>query len=431
MKHGPNRRQILTGSGAIAMLAGVPATAADDHERIDRDQRRYLGYGMKRAGGAGDNQVGRWLEEELAALGYAITRQRVMVPFFDADRATLQAAGTSASILPQPIVVATPAAGITAPLVRVAGNGVFDRSLAGAIALVDLPHSRWSSAVAKPVQGPVTTALAAGARAAVLVTNGPTGEALALNADGRKPMFDRPVAVLAPDDAGPFFAAAAKGAPATMTVAGRGGRRPATNFVARLARGHGSWLVVSTPRSGWFTCAAERGSGIAAWLSLARWAPTAFPDHNLAFVCNTGHEYEYLGSEEALTASVPKPGETAAWLHLGANVAARDWHEFGSKLLPLTTADPQRYLAVSPTLLGEARRAFAGQAGFASPYPVDQVAAGEIVPIVAAGYRNVAGTFGAHRFHHATGDDERCLVTEPVASAVAGFKTLLAAMAAG
>jgi hypothetical protein len=42
----------------------------------------------------------------------------------------------------------------------------------------------------------------------VAITNGPTGKVIALNADGRKPMFAGPVALLAPEAAGPFLGAA-------------------------------------------------------------------------------------------------------------------------------------------------------------------------------------------------------------------------------
>src|SRR3546814_3660806 len=84
---------------------------------------------------------------------------------------------------------------------------------------------------------------------------------------------------------------------------------------------------------------------------------------------NTGHEYENLGAEEALKAAAPKPAETHFWLHLGANVAARDWHEGLFGLAPLAGVDSQRYLVVSPPLLPAARRLFAGLAGLESPYP--------------------------------------------------------------
>jgi hypothetical protein len=151
--------------------------------------------------------------------------------------------------------------------------------------------------------------------------------------------------------------------------------------------------------------------------------------YNLAFVCNTAHEYEYLGADQALQAIAPKPDETTMWLALGAAVAARDWHELIPPLRPLPNADPQRYLVVSSDLLETARRAFAGQPGIEAPYDVNLFTAGELTPVYNAGYKTVAGFFGCHRFHHSRSDDERCAVAEPTRQAVTGCQTLLQALA--
>src|SRR5690606_10713083 len=158
----------------------------------------------------------------------------------------------------------------------------------------------------------------------------------------------------------------------------------AFNIIGRLDRGKGRWITISTPRSGWFGCAGERGGGIAAWLDLARAAPALLPDHDLAFLCNSGHEYENLGAEASLKAVAPKPTETHFWLHLGANVAARDWHEGLFGLAPLSGADSQRYLVASPPLLPAARRLFAGLAGLENPYSSEALSAGELTAIIAA-----------------------------------------------
>ena len=176
-------------------------------------------------------------------------------------------------------------------------------------------------------------------------------------------------------------------------------------------------------------CAGERGGGIAAWLQLAREAPKLFPDHDLAFLCNSGHEYENLGAEEALKAAAPKPTETHFWLHLGANLAARDWHEGLFGLSPIGGTDSQRHLVVSPPLLPVARRLFAGLAGLETPYPSDKLSAGELTAIIAAGYPSVAGIFGVHRFHHVEGDDARCVDAAAVATTTAAFRELLIAAA--
>lgn len=395
-----------------------------DHERVSIDLDRYAGLGGKASGGIGDTAIGGWLADELAALGFAIERQPISVPFFTGT-AEAETGSARAVVIPQAIVTSTGAAGATGPLVRVdaaTASASADR-LRGAIALVDLPFARWSTA--KPIQGLVDALFAAGSKAALLVTNGPSGKAIALNADGKRPMFGKPVAILAPRDAAPFYVAATRDGEATLRIIGEGGRRPAFNVIGRLDRGRGKWLVVSTPRSGWFTCAGERGPGIAVWLGLARWAAKALSAYDLAFICTSGHEYENLGAEHALRSTAPAARDTALWLHLGSNVAARDWHDLTPQWMPLTTADPQRYLVASPKLIDAGRRAFAGQAGLADPLSSDVAADGELKSVIAAGYSTVAGVYGAHRFHHAREDTEDCLLPEATAAAFEGFRTFL------
>lgn len=400
--------------------------AKPNDDRVAADLEKYVGFGIKASGGAGDVATGEWFATELAMLGFAVERQPISVPFFTIDTAELETGGARAAVIPQAIVATTDAAGVTGPCVRVDVTTGATKAgrLRGAIALVDLPFARWSSA--KPIQGFVDALFAAGAKAALLVTNGPTGKAIALNADGRQPMFAGPVAVLAPRDAEPFYVAAARGDPATLRITGQGGRRPAFNMIARIDRRRAKWLVVSTPRSGWFTCAGERGPGIAVWLGLAQWAAAALPDHDLCFICTSGHEYENLGAHAALSRA-PAPRDTALWLHLGSNVAARDWHDLAPPMSPLTTADPQRYLVTSPTLLASARRAFTGQPGLADPLSSDVAADGELKSVIAAGYPVVAGVYGAHRFHHAREDNRECLVPEATKQALTGFRAFVAA----
>lgn len=410
----------------LAPVSGSLARVTRDH--VDRDLHRYIGFGTKASGGPGDNACGEWLESELKDQGFGVAREPVSVPFFNPRRAELTLERLAAPVIPQAIVVATGKAGVSGRFVRVDPAIPPEQSLSDAIALVDLPSWRHSSALEKPVRQGVDAAIAKGARAAVLITNGPTGLAIALNTDGNKPMFDIPVAVLAPEHATPFRAAAMRGEKGTLFLTGIGGRRKAFNLVGRLDRGKSEWIVVSTPRSGWFTCAGERGPGVAVWLALARWAPKALAAYNLCFIANSAHEYEYLGADRSIRAVAPPPERTAMWLALGAAIAARDWHELIPPFLPLPDADPQRYLVVSPDILATAKRAFAGQVGINAPYRTSRFTAGELTPVHEAGYKTVAGFFGIHRFHHTQRDDVRCIVVEPTRQVVASCQTLLTSL---
>lgn len=410
---------------------GVEKSAGVEQAPVDRiavDLDRYGRAGLKASGGAADTTTGAWLEAALKAAGYKTERQTIEVPWFAADTATLTATASIATLIPVAIVQRTPVGGVTARLVRLqVGSG--SRDIARAIAMIDLPYARWSSATAKAIREPVVAAFAAGARAVVLITNGPTQGALALNAPANAPLFAGPVAVMAPRDALPFYRIAEESGPATLRIEGSGGRRDAFNLIGRIDRGAARWLVVSTPRSGWFGCVGERGPGIAAWLALARWAATAIGQHNVAFVCNSGHEYEYHGAKASLATLVPKPAQTAFWLHLGANVATRDWHEpGGGVLLPLPSADPQRFLVTSPDIVPIARKIFAGEPGLEAAYSASQGSAGELGDIVAAGYPRFAGIFGAHRFHHSIDDDSRTVSAPLVGRVVSACQRLIQAI---
>ena len=428
---GTTRRRFLAASATAPLISavGTSAAAANDEaiqaDAVAEDLHRYIGFGNKQSGGPGDEACGAWLETELARAGFATERQYFSAPWFEADRAELAIGEARARLWPQPIVQTTPANGIAAPVVRVDSQGLAARPLDGAIALVDLAHARWSSMFWPGVAGPVEAAFEGGAAACIVVTNGPSGKVIALNTDGREPLYPGPLALIAPDDAAPFLAAAMEGREATLTLTGRGGRRQAFNLVGRLDRGRGRWLVVSTPRSGWFTCAGERGGGIAAWLHMARWASRTAPDYDLAFVCNSGHEYQYLGAEELLHNVAPRPEETAFWLHLGANLAARDWHDGVGVRTPLPGTDSQRYLVVSPGLLDAAEAEFAGLAGLEAPYSSETLSAGELSNVIAAGYAPVAGIFGVHRFHHVAEDDARCVSADAVSETTMAFQRLL------
>lgn len=327
-------------------------------------------------------------------------------------------------LVAQPLAVPTGPTGIAAPL-RLADVG---GRLDGTIAVVRLPYRRWSSLLDRAVRDPLTDALARGAAAALLVTTGPTGEALLLNAPADAPLSDKPLALLSPRLVAPVVEAARNGLPATLVLSGKGGSRVAENVVARRVRDGRRWLVVSTPRSGWTDCAGERGPGLAIWLALAEWMPQAFADHSLLFVCNSGHEYENLGASHIVEKVGPPPVETDLWLHLGANVATRDYQEMPGRLLPLPSADPFRFLMTSAAFVDRARAIFKGLPGLEMAYPSSEGVAGELSEVVKAGYPHHAGIFGAHRHHHAPTDDLSVVAPAPLAATALAVRDLLTAI---
>jgi len=420
-------RRTLLGASASLLAAG-PSAAATRTDEADAQSvlERYHAFGDKASGGPGDTASGEWLEGELRSLGFACERQAFDMPAYEGE-ATLSCGPAKSDLIPQPIVLPTSGDGVTGAL-YVVGAG---RSGPG-IALLVLPHTRWSTIVGYIAQR-VTAAFEAGATAVVIVTTGPTGEALALNAPADRSLFKGPVAVMAPKDAAPFLLAAGRGEVATLRMSGRAFRRPAFNVTATLKTGAAKALVISTPRSGWFDCAGERGSGMATFVLLVRWLARVRLPVDIALVATSGHEYENAGGERFIHELAPKPDKTALWVHLGANVASRDWHERGATLSPLPSADPQRFMLASPAILASARAAFAGQPGLEQAYVAEvALAAGELGNILRAGYEPSVGIFGSHRFHHARADDLRCVSAPLIPPVVVAFaKVIQSAVASG
>ncbi len=423
------RRALLKAGITVPMAMPFASQAAEvsgsgtmASERLMEDVRAYAGAGNKQSGGLGDRWTAGWTAERLTAAGYAVQTQAFDAPFFEAGRCELVLGDTAIPVIAQPLVMPTTPTGLSAPLKLAEIGGRLD----GNIAVVRLPYRRWSSLVDAAVRKPVADAVTRGAVAVVVVTTGPTGEALLLNAHADAPFAPVPIALLAPRKAAPVVEAAQAGRAARLHIEGRGGVRLAQNIIGKRIVAQAPWIVISTPRSGWTDCVGERAPGVAIWLALAQWLPRQFPRHSVLMVTNSGHEYENLGAKRMIEAFGPSPQQTSLWLHLGANVATRDWHELPDRLLPLPSADPFRFLMTSDDLLAHARAAFHTQPGLEAAYSSSQGAAGELQEIVKAGYPRHAGIFGAHRQHHAASDTLETILPDALQAAASGCCALIA-----
>jgi hypothetical protein len=410
------RRQLL-GGAALAALAPARALAQDPFApaAIAAIFEWLDGLPPLLTGGPGAAAVERRVEAALQAAGFETHDLAVTVPGFRPSAARLAWDGGSAEVRPQYPVVVTGAAGIEAPLALWRDPSDTPR-VRDRIVLLMLPSARHSQLASPVIAKPLAAVAAAGARAVILVTDGPTGETIAVNA-GLAPLVSVPVATLGPVPGAPALAAA--GSPARLVIAGD--PVPATGrTIWGLRDAPGPALVVSTPMTGWTRAVAERGPGLALFLALAHWAPAALPGRRLLFVATTAHEFDNEGGKAFLKRAAPRPPETALWVHLGAGFAALDAHVIGRhRLQPLPSVDAQRFLVGTEETLPVLARAFAGQPGLEQPYPAKAGAAGELGEILAAGYRPAFGLFGAHLRHHVESD--RLKAAHPAAAALAGI----------
>lgn len=414
------RRAMLAGLGAWAGRAGI-ATAATDPlagSALYADVKTYVGLGEHRTGTAGDEATSAWMEQALRAAGYAVERQGFDYPVFELKRADLTLGEARIEGFPYWTPKVTPDGGLEGPLALVARPGQ--------IALVDLAPGAGAGLDAPPPKE-ISDAVARGASGVVAITETPLGELAALNRNPKAAPWSAPVLLVAGREGQALKAAAAAGQTVVVRLEGRTVVRSAHNIVGRRKRS-GKELVVSTPKSGWFHCAGERGSGIAIWLGLARWLAAA-SDHNLTVVAASGHEFDGYGAHLFTQTLAPKPADTKLWLALGANVAVYDFALKDGRIERQPGPPTARTLGCSGELVPLAASAFARQPGYAKPLNLDvQGAPGELATFRELGYRPLVGLVAASLLHHTRRDLEDvtdAAMLEPVAR---GLQTMLMAM---
>jgi hypothetical protein len=94
-------------------------------------------------------------------------------------------------------------------------------------------------------------------------------------------------------------------------------------------------LVITTPISGWFHCAGERGTGISVAINLAAYLGSGRP---VSLVLTTGHELGYLGGFEFTSSLEQGP---VGVIHIGSCVGACN-----SELITYTNLAADQYRAI-------------------------------------------------------------------------------------
>ncbi len=254
---------------------------------------QYADFGDHRTGTPVDRATTDWLARRLSALGADVQRQAYAFPMFSG-----QATGGGAG------------AGIRLePLYYSAAGDCADE--AAFVASIDFDADHSDHAIGRRLDEIARQAKSAGAQCAVVATGSAQGGLCAINRAPRAP-GDTPICLAAGRDraqllSGPvgvrFEAHIAEGRSQNLSAAFPG------------PEGRGPSLVLTTPLSGWFSCAGERGTGLAIALSVA-WALSQHVP--VLMVIPTGHELGYLGAANYL-AAFDEP--VLGVLHLGSCLA--------------------------------------------------------------------------------------------------------------
>ncbi|MDO9443957.1 MAG: hypothetical protein Q7K37_01475 [Dehalococcoidia bacterium] len=354
---------------------------------IERRIRAYEAFGVHRTGWPGDDQTSAWLRDQLREAGVAAELQRFSYPRVEYRNARISWPGGQADGVPMYDGGFTDFGGITSDLCDDSDPDLFGKIVVATSALQG--DKRWTAPEARRHY---ETLKDQGVLGVVVPSGDPEGRVILRNAEHIGGPFNLPVLQISERDARGLLSAVVLGVEGTIEIDGERLKSNATNVVATIPGTDAGArpLVVMTPKSGWFTCAAERGGGIAIWLGIADALAARPQRRTVHFVASAGHELHHLGLADYLAHRGSLPQDAVAWLHLGASIGAKF---------------PQARMGASDETLHvlATRSLEASAAGPFEAMPAGESGNGEARNLKAVGARYV--TFlGGHRYFHSPQD---------------------------
>jgi hypothetical protein len=289
-----------------AQSDGDPALAS----RIRRIIGEYDEQGFHRTGTPVDERSADWLSAEVRRTGLTPEREPFTLDRVDPVSAAIVVDGRRIEGLPLFDGAFTDAAGIRGTLGPIDSDAV--------VGLVEAPPNTAAA-------GPLGQARRqARHRAIVCVTRGGRPGLCPSNADAFLKPFGPPVLQVSSEESSFLTERAGQRGEIALVASVKRTRATAFNVTARIEGSNRALppLVVMTPRSGWYSCASERGGGIACWLELMRTLHARRPPRDVVFVASSGHELGHLGIDAFVARRPAIVSKSAGWIHLGANIGA-------------------------------------------------------------------------------------------------------------
>ncbi len=368
-------------------------TDAISMQRLRADVMHYASMGNHITGSSVDLATAEWIKDRLASAGFSVSLDPWPLRQFHLRECWVEICGRRLESFPlwHPKAMPKP---FDAPL--------SDDPTAGDIALI-----QFSDVMVTPKsdhQKKIEAAAKAGAKAIIACTPHQSGEIYGQNVippHNQRP-WPIPVLLIAPRDWHVLTDASTHRDKVRVCLLGDTQTKTrANNLNAKLKRGD-RWIIISTPQSGWFRCAGERGAGIALLLALADWASASDLTQSFLFLSNSGHEIGHMGIHHVMEQGcLPSPEDTDCWLHLGSSIGARAFAANDSGTLQPNGPDRDGWLFGSEDMIPTLTSHFSA---------FDHVRAqvydrnhGEIRWILEQGYRAFS-LMGPQRFFHLASD---------------------------
>lgn len=304
------RREWIAIAGSTSLFAQRGAERTDVQRRIAQIIRAYEEQGIHRTATEVDRISGEWLAGEVRQAGLKPELENFTIRRVDPIAASFSANGRQIEGVPLFDGGFTDPAGVRGRVGALASDaeiGVTEiaPNTAGAGALVEARRQNRH-------------------RAIVVITRGGRPGLCPSNAESFLHPFGPPVLQVSSEEATWLGDLAHQ--PSEAVLIAHVKRTPAEAFnVTASIEGADKLsppIVIMTPRSGWWTCASERGGGIACWLELMRAMRGMKPARNVLFVASSGHELGQRGIEVHAERQPSLIKSSRAWIHFGANIGA-------------------------------------------------------------------------------------------------------------
>jgi hypothetical protein len=317
-----DRRTFLAGAGIAAVVNGsrppqafaqeaVPSSSGMEMQRrIGNVIHGYEEQGFHRTGTTVDQISGDWLMGQVRDIGLDPMGENFSLSRIDPINASLVVNGRKIEGLPLFDGGFTTSAGIRGRIGNLKGDAP--------IGLTEItPNTAEAGALGDARRQSRHQAI-------VVVTRGGRPGFCPSNAESFLRPFGPPVLQVTSEEAPFLVDCARQGLEAVLTTHVERIQAHAFNVTAVVpgTKRNAAPLVVMTPRSGWWSCASERGGGLACWLEIMRVLRDAKPAREVLFVASSGHEIGHRGIDVFIER---RPGIVAAahaWIHLGASIGA-------------------------------------------------------------------------------------------------------------